>query len=236
MSRILQKTSHWLKKAGRGFTNLYRGPWYKKTVVWIITCVLSVILLLIAVDLNFFYLFGKSPGFKDIEHPVTSEASEIYSADSVLIGRFFSENRTPVEYEDISPIIIQTLIDTEDERFYRHHGIDFQGLFAAVKDIASGRARGASTITQQLAKNLFRVRTQYSTGLLGKIPGVKILVMKAKEWIVAVKLEMIFSKEEILTMYFNTVDFGSNSFGIKTACRTYFNTTPDQLTYEQAAT
>lgn len=89
MSRILQKTSHWLKKAGRGFTNLYRGPWYKKTVVWIITCVLSVILLLIAVDLNFFYLFGKSPGFKDIEHPVTSEASEIYSADSVLIGRFF---------------------------------------------------------------------------------------------------------------------------------------------------
>lgn len=236
MSRILQKTSHWLKKAGRGFTNLYRGPWYKKTVVWIITCVLSVILLLIAVDLNFLYLFGKSPGFKDIEHPVTSEASEIYSADSVLIGRFFSENRTPVEYEDISPIIIQTLIDTEDERFYRHHGIDFQGLFAAIKDIASGRARGASTITQQLAKNLFRVRTQYSTGLLGKIPGVKILVMKAKEWIVAVKLEMIFSKEEILTMYFNTVDFGSNSFGIKTACRTYFNTTPDQLTYEQAAT
>ena len=166
----------------------------------------------------------------------SSEASEIYSADSVLIGRFFSENRTPVEYEDISPIIIQTLIDTEDERFYRHHGIDFQGLFAAIKDIASGRARGASTITQQLAKNLFRVRTQYSTGLLGKIPGVKILVMKAKEWIVAVKLEMIFSKEEILTMYFNTVDFGSNSFGIKTACRTYFNTTPDQLTYEQAAT
>ena len=110
MSRILQKTSHWLKKAGRGFTNLYRGPWYKKTVVWIITCVLSVILLLIAVDLNFFYLFGKSPGFKDIEHPVTSEASEIYSADSVLIGRFFSENRTPVEYEDISPIITNSLL------------------------------------------------------------------------------------------------------------------------------
>ena len=236
MSRILQKTIHWLKKAGRGFTNLYRGPWYKKTVVWATTCVLSVILLLIAVDLNFLYLFGKSPGFKDIKNPVTNEASEIYSADSVLIGRFFSENRTPVEYEDISPIIIQTLIDTEDERFYRHHGIDFQGLFAAVKDIASGRARGDSTITQQLAKNLFRVRTQYSTGLLGKIPGVKILVMKAKEWIVAVKLERIFSKEEILTMYFNTVDFGSNSFGIKTACRTYFNTTPDQLTYEQAAT
>lgn len=88
MSRILQKTIHWLKKAGRGFTNLYRGPWYKKTVVWATTCVLSVILLLIAVDLNFLYLFGKSPGFKDIKNPVTNEASEIYSADSVLIGRF----------------------------------------------------------------------------------------------------------------------------------------------------
>ena len=236
MSDILHKTGRWLKKAGKGFASLYRGPWYKKTLVWIATFILSFILLLIAVDINFLNLFGKSPGFKDIKHPVNSEASEIYSADSVLIGRFFSENRTPVEYEDISPIIIQTLIDTEDERFYRHHGIDFQGLFAALKDIAGGRARGASTITQQLAKNMFRVRTQYSTGLLGKIPGVKILVMKAKEWIVALKLERIFTKEEILTMYFNTVDFGSNSFGIKTACRTYFNTTPDKLTYEQAAT
>ena len=132
-------------------------------------------------------------------------------------------------------MLVHTLIDTEDERFYHHHGIDFTGLFAAAKDMARGRARGASTITQQLAKNLFRVRTQYTTGLLGHIPGVKLLVMKAKEWIVATKLEMIFSKEEILTMYLNTVDFGSNSFGIKTAARTYFSTTPDQLTYEQAA-
>ena len=190
MNRTIKKIISGIKKAGKKFTGLYRGPWYKKTIVWITTFVLSIVLLLAAVDVNFLGLFGKSPGFKDIENPVNSEASEIYSADSVLIGRFFSENRTPVEYKDISPIIIQTLIDTEDERFYRHHGIDFQGLFSAAKDILSGNARGASTITQQLAKNLFRVRTQYSTGLLGKIPGVKILVMKAKEWIVAVKLEM----------------------------------------------
>ncbi len=236
MNNITRNITDGLKKAGRKFVSLYHGPWYKKAITWLFTCIIAFILLLVAVDINFLNLFGKSPGFKDIENPVNSEASEIYSADSILIGRFFSENRTPVNFEDISPIIIQTLIDTEDERFYRHHGIDFQGLFAAAKDIISGNARGASTITQQLAKNLFRVRTQYSTGLLGKIPGVKILVMKAKEWIVAVKLEMTFSKEEILTMYFNTVDFGSNSFGIKTACRTYFNTTPDQLTYEQAAT
>lgn len=214
---------------------IYGGPWYKKLVVWPCTFVLLLILGLGAVDCNFLYLFGRSPGFKDIENPVVSEASEVYSADSVQLGRFFSENRTPVEYNEISPVLIHTLIDTEDERFYHHHGVDFKGLFAAVKDMARGRARGASTITQQLAKNLFRVRTQYSTGLLGYIPGVRLLVMKAKEWIVAIKLEIIFNKEEILTMYLNTVDFGSNSFGIKTAARSYFGTTPDKLTHEQAA-
>lgn len=224
----------------KGFMNvlrrIYGGPWYKKIIVWVCTVFVAIILLLGAVDINFLYLFGKSPGFKDIKNPVTNAASEIYSADSVLIGRFFNENRTPVEYEDLPVHLVNTLIDTEDERFYEHHGVDFQGLFAAVKDMIGGHARGASTITQQLAKNLFRVRTQYSTGLLGKIPGVKILVMKAKEWIVAVKLEMVFSKEEILTMYFNTVDFGSNSFGIKTASRTYFGKDPKELTYEEAAT
>lgn len=229
------KTALFCQKVKRGLRRLYSGPWYKKLLVWPCTFVLLLIVGLMAVDCNFLFLFGRSPGFSDIEKPVVSEASEIYSADSVLLGRYFSENRTPVEYQEITPILIRTLIDTEDERFYHHHGIDFTGLFAAVKDMARGHARGASTITQQLAKNLFRVRTQYSTGLLGYIPGVKLLVMKAKEWIVASKLEIIFSKEEILTMYLNTVDFGSNSFGIKTAARTYFGTTPDQLTYEQAA-
>ena len=224
------------KSIKKMFRKIYGGPWYKKIFVWIATVIVAVFLLLGAVDLNFLYLFGKSPGFKDIKSPVTSAASEVYSADSVLIGRFFNENRTPVKFEDLPPHLINTLIDTEDERFYDHHGVDFQGLFAAVKDMMGGHARGASTITQQLAKNLFRVRTQYSTGLLGKIPGVKILVMKAKEWIVAVKLEMVFSKEEILTMYFNTVDFGSNSYGIKTASRTYFGKDPKELTYEEAAT
>lgn len=215
---------------------LYSGPWYKKTAVWLLTFVLSFILFLGAVDMNFLWLFGRSPGFAEIRNPSLSEASEVYSCDSVLLGRYFSENRTPVKYEEINPILIRTLICTEDERFYMHHGIDYAGLFSAVKDMARGHARGASTITQQLAKNLFRVRTQYSTGLCGRIPGIKLLVMKAKEWIVATKLEMIYDKEQILTMYFNTVDFGSNAFGIKTACKTYFGTTPDKLTYEQAAT
>lgn len=215
---------------------IYSGPWYKKLAVWFATFVLAVILFFMAVDCNFCYLFGRSPGFADIKDPVTSEASEVYTCDSVLMGRYFNENRTPVTYKEISPILIRTLIDTEDERFYLHNGIDVVGLFAAGKDIVQGHARGASTITQQLAKNLFRVRTKYSTGLLGRIPGIKILVMKAKEWIVALKLEWVFSKEDILTMYLNTVDFGSNAYGIKTAARTYFGTTPDALTYEQAAT
>lgn len=214
---------------------IYTGPWYKRIAVWICTFFLSIIILFIAIDCNLLYLFGSTPELSEIKDPVVSEASEVYSADGKLIGRYYNEDRTPVEYKDISPILIRTLVDTEDERFYHHHGIDYQGLFSAVKDIFSGHARGASTITQQLAKNMFRVRTKHRTGLLGKVPGVGILIMKAKEWIVATKLEMIFDKEEILTMYLNTVDFGSNSFGIKTASARYFNTTPDRLTYEQAA-
>ena len=98
-----------------------------------------------------------------------------------------------------------------------------------------GHARGASTITQQLVKNMFRVRTQYSTGLLGYIPGLRILIMKSKEWVLAVELEIFYNKDEILTMYANTVDFGSNAYGIKTAAKTYFNTTPDKLTATQSA-
>ena len=218
------------------FRRIYSGPWYKKTAAWIATFFVIVIMFFVCVDCNFCYLFGRSPGFDDIKDPVVNEASEVYTCDEVLMGRYFNENRTPVTYEEISPILIRTLIDTEDERFYQHHGIDVIGLFSAGRDILFGRARGASTITQQLAKNLFRVRTQYSTGLLGRLPGIKILVMKAKEWNVALKLEWLFSKEDILTMYLNTVDFGSNAYGIKTAARTYFGTTPDKLTYEQAAT
>ena len=215
---------------------MYSGPWYRKIIVWTGTFLVTAILLLLAVDCNFLWLFGRSPGFQDIKNPPLNVASEVYSSDGVLMGRYFNELRTPVKYEEISPKLIVTLISTEDERFYQHHGIDYAGLLAAIKDMTKGHARGASTITQQLAKNLFRVRTQYSTGLFGKIPGLKILVVKAKEWIVATKLEMVYSKEEILTMYFNTVDFGSCAFGIKTASKKYFGTTPDKITWEQAAT
>ena len=229
----LQKTRtfcHW-------YRNLYRGrKWYAKTLIGIASCIVAFFLYLGAVDINLLWLFGKSPGFIAIKDAVTSEASEIYSDDGVLIGKYFNENRTPVKFEDVNPVFWKALIATEDERFYSHHGIDYKGLVSAVKDaVVHHDARGASTITQQLAKNMFRMRTNYSTGLLGMIPGVRMLIVKSKEWIIATKLEMTHDKNEILTMYANTVDFGSNAFGIKTAAKTYFNCSPKDLTVEQAA-
>lgn len=229
----LQKTRtfcHW-------YRNLYRGrKWYAKTLIGIASCIVAFFLYLGAVDINLLWLFGKSPGFIAIKDAVTSEASEIYSDDGVLIGKYFNENRTPVKFEDVNPVFWKALIATEDERFYSHHGIDYRGLVSAVKDaVVHHDARGASTITQQLAKNMFRMRTNYSTGLLGMIPGVRMLIVKSKEWIIATKLEMTHNKNEILTMYANTVDFGSNAFGIKTAAKTYFNCSPKDLTVEQAA-
>ena len=237
----VQKAFSWIIRRPRVFWLWYKGlykgrAWYTKTCVAFVSSTLALFLYLGMVDINFLWLFGKSPGFAQIMHPNTSEASEIYSADNKLIGKYFNENRTPVKYDEVNPQFWHALVDTEDERFYHHFGIDFQGIFAAMKDaLIHHDARGASTITQQLAKNMFRVRTQYSTGLIGKIPGIRILVMKSKEWIIALKLEMLYDKKDIITMYANTVDFGSNAFGIKTACKTYFSTTPKNITTEQAA-
>lgn len=219
-----------------GYRNLYtHRPWYVKVAVAVATAFVLLVLYLLAVWFNFLWFFGKSPTVHSIMNPEISEASEIYTEDSVYIGKYFNENRSPVKFEEVTPVFYQTLIDTEDERFYRHHGVDVQALFAALKDSFRGNARGASTITQQLVKNMFRVRTHYSTGLLGRIPGVKILIMKTKEWIGAFLIEMAYSKEDILRMYANTVDFGSNAYGIKTAAKTYFNTTPALLKTEECA-
>lgn len=237
MNKYAEKLIQALKSVARWYKGLFKGrPWYIKILSSLGTIVVAFFLYLIMVDVNFLWLFGKSPSMSDVKNTHPAEASQIYSADGKVIGKFFSENRMPVTYEEVSPAFWNALIDTEDERFRSHHGIDYQAFGAALKDYVMHRdARGASTITQQLAKNLFRVRTQYSTGLLGNIPGLKMLIMKSKEWITAYKLELNFSKNEILTMYANTVDFGSNAFGIKTAARTYFGTTPDKLTSEQAA-
>lgn len=223
----------WRNRRKERFKSL---PWYRKLLSIFLKSILAFLVFLLLVDMNFLWLFGKSPSLGDISKPPQNLASEIYSQDDKLIGKYFRENRSPVRYENIAPIMIKTLVSTEDERFYKHFGIDLQGVFAAVKDMMHGKARGASTITQQLVKNMYNTRTGYSKGLFGYIPGVKLIIMKAKEWITAVKIEMYYSKREILTMYLNTVDFGSNAYGIKTAAKTYYNTTPNLLTTEQAAT
>ena len=237
MNKYLDRCLKAIKGFWPWYKSLYAGhKWYNKAGIAFLTFIFAFLLYLFMVDINFLWLFGRSPGMSSIMHPKTVQASELYSADGVLIGKYFSENRSPVTYEDINPVFWEALIDTEDERFYHHFGIDFQGVFAAFKDyVVHHDARGASTITQQLVKNMFRVRTEYSTGLLGEIPGLKMLIMKSKEWITAVKIELFFDKKEILTMYANTVDFGSNAFGIKTAAKTYFGTTPKDLTADQAA-
>jgi len=237
MKKIFASIIHWIKGIWPWYKSLYKGrPWYIKTVVAIASLIVAFFLYLGAVDTNFLWLFGKSPSMATIKNKRPSQASEIYSADNLMIGKYFSENRTPVKFEEVNPVFWKALVDTEDERFFSHHGIDYTAFAAVAKEYILHRdARGASTITQQLAKNLFRTRSEYSTGLLGNIPGLKMLIMKSKEWITAYKLEYFFSKEEILTQYANTVDFGSNAFGIKTACKTYFGCTPKELTPEKAA-
>jgi penicillin-binding protein 1A len=194
-----------------------------------------VALYIIAVELNFLWLFGYSPGLNELKNPPYSVSSELYTANSVLIGKYYKENRSPVEYDSINPILIKALIATEDVRFYKHHGIDFYSIFSSLYSTAQGDKRGASTITQQLAKNLFNTRNRKSQGFIKYIPGVNAIVYKTKEWITALKLEFLYSKEKILEMYLNTVSFGNNTYGIKVAAKKYFNKSPAKLKTEEAA-
>jgi penicillin-binding protein 1A len=191
---------------------------------------------LFIVDINLFWLFGRSPKLHDLNNPKLEIASELYSSDSVLIGRYFDKNRTPVTYNEISPLLLKTLVATEDQRFYEHAGIDIRSSFSVLWYAAKGKKRGASTITQQLVKNLFKTRTNYSRGLLGYVPVIRTIIYKTKEWINAIKIELFYEKEEIITMYLNTVDFGSNSFGIHTASKIFFDTIPAKLNETQCAT
>lgn len=171
--------------------------------------------------------FGPLPTFEELENPQQNLATEIYAFDGVLLGKFFYENRSPVTFDQLSPNIINSLIATEDERFREHSAIDAKSLARAIVGALTGRsAGGGSTITQQLSKMLF---TNVSRS---KIERVK---QKFKEWVISVRLERNFTKDEILTMYFNKFDFLYLAVGVKSAAKIYFNTTPDQLTVEQAA-
>lgn len=220
--------------------SLPEGNKYLKFVLWawklFRIALISIVLLVIGIKFNLFWLFGAMPGIEDLENPRNELASEVYSADSVLIGKFFRENRSPVEFHEISPNVINALIATEDTRFYEHSGVDFKASFAIIYYMLKGDQRGSSTITQQLAKNLYKTRSKESKGVLGYVPGLNVGIAKIKEWITAINLESNYTKEEILNMYLNTVDFGSNAFGIKVAARTFFSTSPDSLSVPQAAT
>lgn len=181
-------------------------------------------------------VFGPMPSFEDLENPKSNLASEVYSEDNVLLGKYYIENRSYTSYDELSPNIENALISIEDVRFRQHSGIDFRGLGRVlIKTIVMGdrEAGGGSTLTQQLAKNLFpRDTTYYRWGIYRK---VNLALAKFKEWVTAVKLERNYTKDEILAMYLNTVPFGGTAYGIKSAAKTYFNTTPDSLTIEQAA-
>ena len=174
-------------------------------------------------------VFGSLPSFRDLENPKSNQASIIYSEDKEELGNYYVQNRSNVNYNQISPNVINALIATEDKRFYEHSGIDFQRNFTSILYNLVGKKQGGSTITQQLALNLFSDKGREHNR-------VKRIFQKLKEWITAVRIERRYTKQEIITMYLNTVDFGAyNTFGIKSAARTYFNTTPDKLEPEQAA-
>ncbi len=195
----------------------------------------SIILWTYAVALDVFGLFGGMPGTENLANPKSELASEVYTSDNVLLGKYFKENRSPARFTDLSPHLLRALMATEDVRFEKHSGIDLKGTLAILWYVIRFDKRGSSTLTQQLAKNLFATRGELYEGSLSHVPGIRTAIFKTKEWITAVKLEKTYTKQEILTMYLNTVHFGSNAFGIKTAARTFFNTSPDKLNAEQSA-
>ena len=195
-----------------------------------------VILFFCAIELNFLGLFGHSPDMVEIRNPVMSVGSQVYTADGKLIGQYYREDRSPVEFNQISPNLINALVSTEDVRFYKHNGVDFYGFLTSMLSTAKGDRRGGSTITQQLAKNLFETRRRQSQGFIKHIPIFRTIVYKCKEWLTAYKIEHVYNKQEILTLYLNTVPFGNNSYGIKTASLKFFDKTPDKVNAAEAAT
>ena len=200
-----------------------------------------IIFLFYSIQKNHFNLYGDLPSLEDLEKPKSELSSELYSSDNILLGKYFRYNRTPIKYDELSKELIETLLVTEDIRFYNHSGIDLKGLLRAgvgvLKNVITlGNSElegGGSTITQQLAKNLFKTRKM--KGKLTNVPIIGMGIIKFKEWIVAVQLEKFYTKKEILAMYLNTAEFGSNSYGIKVACNTFFKKFPSEINYNEAA-
>ncbi|MTI19905.1 penicillin-binding protein [Fulvivirga sp. RKSG066] len=207
-------------------------------VAWIIG--LSAIILLplyfYSVSVDAFGLYGGMPSIKALENPENDLSSELITSDGVSLGRYWRFNRSQASYRELSPELVNTLLASEDHRFEEHSGIDLRGLLRAVTGVITMQyAGGGSTITMQLAENLFKTMSE-NEGHLYNVPGLRQLIIKTKEWIIAAQLERNFTKKEILAMYLNTVSFGSNSFGIKTAAETFFGKPTDSLNYQESAT
>ncbi|MCF2488207.1 penicillin-binding protein 1A [Dyadobacter sp. CY347] len=216
------------------------APYYRPVMIIWKTFVYGFVtfaLYIFCVETNFLWLMGSMPSVEDLQNPKVAQSSEIYTSDGVMIGKFYTENRTPVTAKMISPNLVKALIATEDVRFYKHSGIDYKAMASVAVGIITGATDrgGGSTITQQLAKKLFKTRKTGARGVLGYVPGFGTLIYKTKEWLTAIKLERNFTKEEILTMYFNTVDYGNNTYGINTAAQSYFSKSPDSLNIQESA-
>jgi penicillin-binding protein 1A len=200
---------------------------YKKFIIWFwIICGLPVVVLFLFI--LGVRLFAELPETEELQNPKTNLATEIYSSDLKVIGKFYAENRTNVKFKEISPNVVNALIATEDARFFDHSGVDIKALLRAIFGALTGSSSsgGGSTITQQLAKMLFPREDLH---------GLSLVTRKMKEWIIAVRLEREYTKEEIIALYLNKFDFVNNAVGIKSAAQIYFNTTPDSLKIEQAA-
>jgi penicillin-binding protein 1A len=221
--KILQPGLSRIRKSSEAFVHFFET--HPKTRIAVSVAAVPAALLVVLVSIVFYKLPGKQE-LRQIQNPL---ASEVYSADSVLLGRYYIQDRIQVKYEDISPAVIQALIPTEDVRFYKHSGVDVVSLGRVIfksillQDESSG---GGSTITQQLAKNLYP-RKEYSA--------FSMLVNKLRECVIAFRLESIYSKNEIIALYLNTIPFADNTYGLQSAAKRFFSSTAKDLTIEQAA-
>ncbi|MFY8037158.1 MAG: transglycosylase domain-containing protein, partial [Cyclobacteriaceae bacterium] len=219
-----------------------KKPWIPKAIKYsswaFLFFVVGFPLYIWTVKIDLFGLYGGMPSLAEIENPDNDLSSEIISADGVSLGRYFRYNRSQVHYNQLSPDLVNTLLISEDHRFYDHSGLDLPAFLRVIKGLVTfSPAGGGSTLTQQLAKNLYTQNPDKGLdGLLaklGKYP--RRIIQKTKEWIISIELEQNFTKEEIIALYLNTSDFSSGSFGIKVAAETYFKKQPDSLNLQESA-
>lgn len=220
---------------------LLQNKWFRKLVVslWVVLVltVVGIIVYINAVIANPYNLFGGMPSLKAIENPENDLSTEVISADGASLFRYFRYNRSQATYDELSPVLVKTLLSSEDHRFYEHSGIDVRSWFRVAMGILTFRSQGGgSTLSQQTAKNLFSTRTNELHGTLANIgEPVALAISKTKEWIIAVELEKNFTKEEIIALYLNTVPFNNNAYGIRVASETYFNKSPLNLNVQESA-